>query len=125
MFSNRHIEWPFNNWLYDNGMLHINLKAAFVKWFLKVGEYGVYAGFGKRTTPMTRKVSDDFIKEEKDLEGNKWLMDLDDEGIQVSMTDRYSITIDGIKPRYSNMKFDHSTLIKSASKFYLLTCGNA
>ena len=59
---------------------------------------------------MNNPAPDDFIEGEKDLEVRKWLMSLDAEGIQwVSILDRYGITIDGIQPKFSNVKFGHST----------------
>ena len=105
-FNNRHMEWPINNWLHDNGMLHI--KTGFIKWPLKDGEYGVF--FISRFRQVHDPAPDDFIEGEKDLEVRKWLMDLNAEGIQwVSIIDRYGITLDGIQPRFSDVKFGHST----------------
>ena len=53
---------------------------------------------------------DEFIEGEKDLEVRKWLMDHNAEGIQwVSIIDRYGITLDGIQPRFSDVKFGYST----------------
>ena len=111
MFNNRHMEWPINNWLHDNGLLHI--KAAFIKWPLKdpSGEYGVL--FITRFRQAHDTAPDDFIEEEKDLEVRKWLIDLDAKGIQwVSIIDRYGITLDGIQPKFSNVKFGYSTDMK-------------
>ena len=108
LFSNSHMEWPINNWLHDNGLLRI--KAGFIKWPLKDGEYGII--FITRFRQAHDAAPDDFVEEEKDLEVRKWLIDLNakPEGIQwVSIIDTYSITLDGIQPKFSNLKFGHST----------------
>ena len=106
LFNNRHMEWPFNNWLHDNGLLHI--KAGFIKWPLKVGEYGII--FITRFRQAHDAAPDDFVEEEKDLEVRKWLVNLDAKEIQwVSIIDTYGITLQGIQPRFSNAKFGHST----------------
>ena len=96
------MEWPFNNWLHDKGMLHI--KAGFIKWPERVGEHGIL--FITRFRQTHHPTPDDFIEEEKDLEVRKWLMDLDAEGLQwVSVIDRYGITLDGIQPQFTTTKF--------------------
>ena len=106
LMNNCHMEWPINNWLHDNGMLHI--KAAVIKWPSKDGEYGVF--FISRFRQVDDPAVDDFVEDEKDLEVRKWLMDLDSdvEGMQlewVSILDSYGITIGGIQPQFSNLKF--------------------
>ena len=59
---------------------------------------------------MDDPAADDFIEDEKDLEVRKWLVNLGAEEIQwLSMFDRYGITLDGIQPRLTNVKFGHST----------------
>jgi hypothetical protein len=40
LFNNSHMEWPINNWLHDNGKLHI--LSAVIKWPKRDGEYGVF-----------------------------------------------------------------------------------
>jgi hypothetical protein len=106
LFDNSHMEWPINNWLHNNGKLHI--KAALIQWPLKDGEHGIY--FISRFRQANDPAPDDFIEGEKDLEVRKWLINLDAEGIQwVSILDRYGITIDGIQPQFSNVKFGHTT----------------
>jgi hypothetical protein len=106
-FSNTHMEWPINNWLHDNGKLHI--KAAVIRWPLKVGEHGVF--FMCRFREVDGPAPDDFIEEEKDLEVRKWLISLGADEIQwVSMFDRYGITMDGIQPRLTNVKFGQATI---------------
>ena len=101
LFNNSHIEWPINNWLHDNEKLHT--QAAFIKWHLKDGEYGI--SFISRFRQVNDPAPDDFIKREKDLGVRKWLMNImmDAGGIQcqwVSILDRYGITC---------VKFGHST----------------
>jgi hypothetical protein len=100
--NNHHMEWPINNWLHNNGKLHI--KSAVIKWPLKDGEYGVF--FISRFRQAHDPAPDDFIEGEKDLEIRKWLMDLGAEGIQwVSILDHYGITADGIQPQFSNVRY--------------------
>ena len=109
LFNNSHIEWPINNWLHDNGKLHI--QAAFIKWPLKDGEYGI--SFISRFRQVNDPAPDDFIEREKDLRVRKWLMNMDAEGIHwqcqwVSILDRYGITC---------VKFGHSTLFNRGRDF--------
>ena len=106
-FNNRHLEFPINDWLHDNGMLHI--KAGFIKWPVKDGEYGVC--FISRFRQTHDPERDDFIEGERDLEVRKWLTSLDVEGIQwATLIDRYGITIDGIRPQTAGVRFRESTL---------------
>lgn len=96
------MELPINNWLHDNRK--DNFKAAVIKWPIKDGEYGVY--FISRFREVNDPAADDFIEGEKNLEVRKWLTDMDAEGIQwVSILDRYGITLGGIQPQFSNIKF--------------------
>ena len=102
--NNRRMEIPLNNWLHDNGMLHI--KAGLIKWPVKDGEYGML--FISRFRQANDPEPDDFIEGEKDLVVKKWLTNLDAEGIQwATLIDRYGIAITGIQPQYSDVKFRH------------------
>jgi len=113
-FSNNcHMEWPINNWLYTNGKLHI--KSAVVKWPLNDGEYGVF--FITRFWQASDPAPNDLMEGGRDLEVKRWLMNLGAEGMQwVSISDRYGITIDGIQPQFSNVRYGGETSMEEILK---------
>ena len=110
LINNCRMEWPLNNWLHDNGILH--MKTGVIKWPIKDGEYGIL--FISRFRPSNDPEVDDFVEGEKDLVVRKWLMDLDVEGMQcqwATLIDRYGIAVSGIQPEFSNLKFGgHTTM---------------
>ena len=111
--NNCRMEWPINNWLYNNGQLHI--KSAMVKWPLNDGEYGTF--FITRFWQESDPAPNDFTEGENDLAVKRWLMNLGAEGMQwVSISDRYGITIDGIQPQYSNVRYGGETSIEEILK---------
>ena len=107
--NNCRMEWPINNWLYVNGQLHI--KSAMVKWPLNDGEYGIFfiTKFWQESDPAPN----DLMEGGNDLAVKRWLMGLGAEGMQwVSMSDRYGITMDGIHPQFSNVRYGGEVTIE-------------
>ncbi|KAG1863484.1 hypothetical protein C8R48DRAFT_204798 [Suillus tomentosus] len=106
-WDDQHMEWPFNDWLANNGRL--NVKAAgiispetdiqgmmFVSTFLHIEDTD--------PGPLTET--------ENDLAIRQWLEELGVlDGIQwISMPDTQRIALGGTQPRYRGMRFTCSTI---------------
>jgi hypothetical protein len=107
LFNNQHMEWPINNWLYDNGKLHI--KAALLSWPQGGrGEDGIF--FMTKFCEQNQFVGD-FKEDEGDLAVKEWLKECGAEEVRwTTALDRSNITLDGIQPRRNDIKFRQATL---------------
>jgi hypothetical protein len=105
-FPDLQIEWPINDWLCQNGKHDI--KAAVVKWPQHSGKLGVV--FISKF--VTVDWEDHILKESaKDLEVKRWLEGLGAEGLQwASMLDTFGITLDGLEPQTSGLRFKEVSL---------------
>ena len=106
-WNNRHIEWPINDWLHDNGKL--NIKSAMIRWPREGREHGVF--FMTKFRQVGNEVSGDIAEGEEDVEVRAWLEAAGADGIQwVSMLDGLRITLGGTQPQRTDMKFKHISL---------------
>ena len=104
-WNNRHIEWPINDWLHDNGKL--NIKSAMIRWPRngEGQEHGVF--FVTKFRQVSSEVLGDIVEEEEDVEVRAWLEAAGADGIQwVSMLDEHRITLGGTQPQRTGMKFE-------------------
>ena len=107
LFNNQHMEWPINNWLYDNEMLHI--KAALLSW--PQGGRGEDGMFFMTKARDASQCIGDFSEEETDFEVKEWLKRCGAEEMRwMSALDRYNITLEGIQPRRSEVQIKQCTI---------------
>jgi hypothetical protein len=87
-------------------MLHI--KSATIKWPQEQGEWGVV--FISKFRQSGREVPS-LKEEEKDLQVKAWLEQAGGgQMCWVSLLDQFRITLGGIQPRHSNVKFGHISM---------------
>jgi hypothetical protein len=107
-FDRRHMEWPFNNWLYNTGRLHI--KSATIPWPVPDGEDGLMF-ISKFRPEETVNSPADMAEDEKDLEVKRWLEESGvSEMVWATLWDQFRITLNGIQPKFYDTKFEQVSL---------------
>jgi hypothetical protein len=106
---NGRMEYPFNNWLHDQGMLHV--KSAVISWpdDTPSSQLGLTFISHFRRPDWVMGESIELAQREQDLEVRKWLEEsggVEPKHLQwISLLDTKRITLNGMKPRRCDIKW--------------------
>jgi hypothetical protein len=104
---NARMEYPFNNWLSDQGMLHV--KSASVPWPVDTPSSQMGLMFISHFRRWVMGESLELVQREQDLEVRKWLEEsggVEPKHLQwVSLLDTYRVCLNGTKPRRCDIKW--------------------